>query len=477
MRANRPELRVITVSILLGTLALALAIIIGYAWWSTQWGLTRHVQEKVDIIAQFLENGMALLAEGGADLDGLYLLMEKVGEDNGARKLAIARGTATTHQYGPSKVPYVPDDHTEQAFQIGQDATIVETVDGHRTVRRLKVLEAKASCLGCHQTDPGEILGILDVSFDLARVQSVGPDFYRNLVLVSLLVSVITMLLVFLVFSRVNMARRIEGVTTLAGDIASGNLDRRVMSLPGTSIDGLAKAINEMADSLETQQKALAYQQRELEEANRRLEVLVQESHHRIKNNLQTVADLLSLQATECPLGRGSCLTESIQRVKSIATVHELLSVEQTESTDVQQLAERLIEMAVRNTVGPDQKIAHTVDGDNLCLDSKQATALALVLTELFDNAILHGLAERQEGQIAVHICAADGDAILTVRDDGAGLPADFSWAANEQLGLRIVRTLVRRELRGEFSLQNVGTGTAAKVTFPHPVEHESWNP
>lgn len=191
----------------------------------------------MDIIAQFLENGMALLPEGGADLDGLHLLMEKVGEDHGAHRLFVARGAATTRQYGPSETPYLPDDPTRQAFQSGQDLTLVETRDGRRIVRRLKVLEASPSCLGCHETVPGEILGVLDVSFDLARVQSIGPDFYRNILLVSLLVSVITVLLVFLVFSRVNMARRIEGVTTLAGDIASGNLDRRVRSLPGTGAD------------------------------------------------------------------------------------------------------------------------------------------------------------------------------------------------------------------------------------------------
>jgi two-component sensor histidine kinase len=477
MRADRPELRIITISILLGTLALALAIVIGYAWWSTQRGLTRHVQEKVDIIAQFLENGMALLPEGAADLDGLHLLMEQVGEDNGARQMAVARGPATARQYGPSRTPYVPDDHTQRAFQTGQDVIILETRDGRRTVRRLKVLEASPSCLGCHEAAPGEILGVLDVSFDLARVQSAGPDFYRNLLLVSLLVSVITVLLVFLVFSRVNMARRIEGVATLAGDIASGNLDRRVTSLPGTDMDGLARAVNEMAGSLQAQQEALACQQRELEEANRRLEVLVQESHHRIKNNLQTVADLLSLQSTGCPLGVGNCLQDSIQRVKSIATVHELLSVEQTESTDIQQLAERLLNMAVRNTASPGQQIAHSVNGDSLRLASKQATALALILSELFNNALLHGLADRPAGQIGVDVRASNGQVVLTVRDDGAGLPPGFSWEANEQLGLRIVRTLVKRELQGEFSLQNVENGTAATVTFPHPLEHKEWNP
>jgi len=341
MRANRPELRVITVTILLSTLALALAVIVGYAWWSSQYNLVHHPEEAI------------------------------------------------------------------------------------------------------------------------------APDFYWNLLLVSLLVSVILVLLVFLVFSRANMARRIETVTDLAGDIAAGDRDRRVSALPGTGMDGLAQSINEMAESLQAHEEALARQQQELEEANRRLEVLVQESHHRIKNNLQTVADLLALQTTDCPAGGGSCLTDSIQRVKSIAAVHELLSVEQAESTDVQQLAERLLAMSVRNLSAPEQQVRRAVAGNGLRLASKEATALALVLNELFNNSLVHGLADRAEGQIAVDIQHQRGQARLEIRDDGAGLPPNFAWETHEQLGLRIVRTLVRRELSGEFSLCNVAGGVEATVTFP----------
>ena len=148
--------------------------------------------------------------------EGLHILMQRVGEENGARSLNVARGEAVTRQYGPARSPYVPD---EQAFEVphsGEDITIVETRDGRRIARRLKAMTATPTCLACHDAQPGEILGVLDVSCDLARVQPTGPDFFRNLLLVSLLVSVIIVLLVFLVFSRVNMARRIESVTSLA---------------------------------------------------------------------------------------------------------------------------------------------------------------------------------------------------------------------------------------------------------------------
>lgn len=106
------------------------------------------------MIAQFLENGMALLPEGGADLEGLHILMERVGEENGARWLEIARGAPINRQYGPSASAYVPDDLAHQVFQSGQDITVVESQGRRRVVRHLKVLKASESCLGCHQAEP-----------------------------------------------------------------------------------------------------------------------------------------------------------------------------------------------------------------------------------------------------------------------------------------------------------------------------------
>lgn len=269
MRANRPELRILTTTILLGTLALTLAAVIGYAWWSTQRGLTRHTQEKVDIIARFLENGMTLLPEGGADLAGLHTLMGRVAEESGVSRLEVARGAAVARQYGPSETPHELDEQVQQAFQTGQCFTVIETRNGQRTIRRLKVLKASENCLDCHDVAPGEVLGVMDVSFDLARVQVTPPDFYRNLGLISLLVTVVAVLLVILIFSRINMARRIEGIAALTSAIATGELDRRVSPLPGTGMDGLARAINDMADSLQAHETTLLRQQKELEEANR----------------------------------------------------------------------------------------------------------------------------------------------------------------------------------------------------------------
>lgn len=466
MDSNQPELRAATVTVLLGTLALTLAIIVGYAWWSAQRGLTRHAEEKTDIIARLFGESMTILPDCDTDQERLNALTNEISEMYGVSRLEIARGAAVARQHGPLETSYVPDNQAQQAFQTGRGATVIVTRNGQRYIRRLKVLAASKACLGCHDVEQGEILGIMDVSFDLERVQPSSAGFYRNLGLVSALVAVIAVLLVLLIFSRIHVTHRLEGIAALASAIAAGDLERRVSRLPGAEMDSLARAINEMAHSLQTHNAALTRQQNELEEANRRLQVLMQEAHHRIKNNLQTVADLLFLEASRCPSGLGKCLHDSIQRVKSIATVHELLSVEQAESTDVRLLAERLLEIAIRNLALPGRRITGVVDGDRLLLSSKQATSLALVMNELINNALMHGLEDKQTGQVTVNVQPQNGLAAITVQDDGAGLPAGFAWDSHQQLGLRIVRTLVKRELGGEFAFQD-GGGTIAMITIP----------
>ncbi|HFD40383.1 MAG TPA: sensor histidine kinase, partial [Anaerolineae bacterium] len=134
--------------------------------------------------------------------------------------------------------------------------------------------------------------------------------------------------------------------------------------------------------------------------------------------------------------------------------------------------AERLLRTAIRHTAAPDQQIAYAVEGDDLLLASKQATALALVLGELFNNALLHGLVGRRRGRVEVHIHRGEAEVRLIVRDDGIGLPPDFDWERHERLGLRIVRTLVRRELNGAVAFQSDG-GAKVTITWPLPASTE----
>lgn len=205
-----------------------------------------------------------------------------------------------------------------------------------------------------------------------------------------------------------------------------------------------------------------------LRESNNQLLRLVQEMHHRIKNNLQTVADLLSLEMLEgAKTSAEDRLRESISRVKAIATVHELLSLDNTEATDILRLAQRLLETSARAMVDSQKDIAFSVEGSPVLLDSKRATAFVLVLNELVNNALEHAFRGRRKGKVTLRMEERAGEVVVEVRDDGAGLPPGFDVGApGEGLGLQIARTMVAKDLRGTLELTS-GDGTTARVVFP----------
>ena len=196
------------------------------------------------------------------------------------------------------------------------------------------------------------------------------------------------------------------------------------------------------------------------------LNAMMQEMHHRIKNNLQTVADLLTLEMSRNPRPEvQESLRDSITRIKSIAASHEMLSIEQVGATDITELARLVGETARRNMVGSDQQIDLQVQGPSIFLTSKQATAFALVLNELVSNAVEHGFRTRREGHIDIVLDGDAEDVWMRVQDDGAGLPAGFDLTTSNGLGLQIARTLVEKDLRGKMGMTD-GKGTTAWVHF-----------
>jgi two-component system, sensor histidine kinase PdtaS len=207
------------------------------------------------------------------------------------------------------------------------------------------------------------------------------------------------------------------------------------------------------------------------EEARRAeaLSTLIQEMHHRIKNNLQTVADLLSLEmsASPSPAARKS-LRDSISRIKSIAAVHELLSLEQLRLTDITELARQVCDISLKHLVRPDRRVVAEINGPAIYLPSKQATALALVMNELIANALEHAFSlNGRDGRLMI-VTAQDGAQVtVTVTDNGRGLSPDFDLVARRGMGLQIAQTLVEKDLAGSLRLQNTAEGgTQATLTF-----------
>jgi two-component system, sensor histidine kinase PdtaS len=195
----------------------------------------------------------------------------------------------------------------------------------------------------------------------------------------------------------------------------------------------------------------------------------IREIHHRVKNNLQTVAALLRLQARRIGIPEGrAALEEAVRRVGSIAIVHETLSQTFDENVEFDEVADRLRVM-VAEVSSRGSRVTSSRRGSFGTLPAEVATPLAMVLTEVLQNAVEHGFGERP-GTLAVTADRLVGRLRVVLEDDGVGLPAGFDLDGSTSLGLSIVRTLVESELGGLLEIgdrPDGGTRVALDVPVP----------
>jgi two-component system, sensor histidine kinase PdtaS len=190
----------------------------------------------------------------------------------------------------------------------------------------------------------------------------------------------------------------------------------------------------------------------------------IREIHHRVKNNLQTIASLLRLQARRVSSQESrDALQESVLRVGAIALVHETLSEVPTDLAEFGEVARRIADMVSEGLVSPDRAISISVEGRTGLMGSDLAMPLAVTVAELIQNAVEHAFPERDSGSIRVEMSRHDSEVVVVVSDNGVGITGDPDEAA--RLGLQIVRSLVR-ELGGTMRI-SVETGTRAEVRLP----------
>jgi two-component system, sensor histidine kinase PdtaS len=194
---------------------------------------------------------------------------------------------------------------------------------------------------------------------------------------------------------------------------------------------------------------------------------LMQEMHHRVKNNLQQVASLLRLQMRHSGYkSLEEALNDCLSRILAIAAVHDLLSREDLDHVDLRTIAEALVQHQQHSFMLPDRSIEFKVRGDDVVLTMTQATQVALVLNELIQNAIEHGFAKTARGEVHITVEEREGEVSLWVSDSGDPLPPGFDLSSSSHLGLQIVESL-SRALGGRFKLSDILGWTVAEVKFP----------
>ena len=208
------------------------------------------------------------------------------------------------------------------------------------------------------------------------------------------------------------------------------------------------------------------------------MDATIREIHHRVKNNLQTISSLLRLQGRRLTSQEAKdAIEESVRRIRSIALVHETLSREGGGDVPFNDIVRPLVRTVEESLGSPDRPVRFRVEGDAGRLPARVATPLAVVLTELLQNAADHafpvtsGPVADGDAEVTVELDNDGDQLVLRVTDNGVGLPPGFDLAASKGLGLSIVRSLVTSQIEGSISMHSPDSGprpgTVIEVAVP----------
>jgi len=308
------------------------------------------------------------------------------------------------------------------------------------------------------ESPPGEWPRVGDGLFMLdrfGRVEWASPNALSSLHRLGVKQNVVDRWLDDLGLGETPVGRALSSKRLLDGELILGEavVALRVMPLVegGEVIGGLVIA----RDVSELRQKERVISVRD---------ATIREIHHRVKNNLQTIASLLRLQGRRLHSPEAKeALQESVLRIGSIALVHEILSEDVGDVAEFGEVARRIARMVGDGLVMPGRDYVIEVVGEPGPLGADIATPLAVTLSELLQNSLEHAFPDGRGGSVGVDLSRADDHVTMVVWDDGIGMPGDPLRVA--RLGLQIVRTLTD-EMGGRLSITSEG-GTRTEVSIP----------
>ena len=183
-----------------------------------------------------------------------------------------------------------------------------------------------------------------------------------------------------------------------------------------------------------------------------------------MKNNLQTVAGLLRMEARRSSLLEvKQALQEGINRIESMALVHDIVSHYDEDYIGIRSIYDELCRLLRMSMVRQDQEVTFTYSGEDILISSNMASYVSLIINELITNSLEHGL-DGKNGEIRLTVTELDGYIVLAFSDTGKGLPREFSINSNRRLGLTIINNLVAHELKGKLSVENTDVGVLVTI-------------
>jgi len=196
-------------------------------------------------------------------------------------------------------------------------------------------------------------------------------------------------------------------------------------------------------------------------------ELLLKEIHHRVKNNLNIITSLLRLQSSSIEDEEiKRYFTETQNRINSMSLIHEKLYKQDLSGINFKQYVEDLVSQLLRTYQAGAHSVQSTIDAPNITINLDTAIPLGLIINELLTNSLEHGLKGSHDGTIEISITPKDSSYILTIKDNGNGLPENFDPNKATSLGISIVSTL-SKQLKGSFEIKNGHeNGTVATVRF-----------
>ena len=193
----------------------------------------------------------------------------------------------------------------------------------------------------------------------------------------------------------------------------------------------------------------------------------VNEVHHRVKNNLQTIISLVGLEAAQTKNEEVKTFSKTIiSRVRSISVTHDLLAHTGTDSVNLKTMLMRVVDGSLEtNSVGQCH-IRADISGDDLELTASVATTVALIVNELVQNSIKYAFGGCEGGEIALDIEKGEQYSWITVKDNGCGFDQESVKKAGGGLGLKLVNSLVKSSLKGNITVTSSNQGTSTRFSF-----------